>query len=367
MKKVLASLLCGVLLIGLVGCEKDEKKVTSTGIELGQYKGLTVYESVVETTDEAVQKYIDYILDAMADTKEKTQGVVAKGETITADYVGKVDGKEYTGSSKVAAQLVMTEGTFGVEGFETGLIGKEIGKTITLNLKFADDYADTTLAGKPVVYEVKITNVLEKIKPELTDEFVKENFSYLDVSTVEEFKNSCEKDVRISQVYDAVWQTALENSKVETYDAKELKELKDSYIEYNKSYIESAGYTLDAYFEMVGYTQETFEAEMEEYAKTSLKERLFIKAVAEKEKISVSEEDYLKKILAYAKNAGFDNEAEYLESTGNTKEDYMFSFLAIEVQELICESVVTTPDVEEDTTVAETKADEETEAATKAE
>ena len=94
--------------------------------------------------------------------------LVESGDIVNIDYVGKVDGQEFNGGSATGYHLTIGSGTF-IDGFEDGLIGKNVGETVDLNLKFPDNYTNNTdLAGKDVVFTVTV-NSISRV-PELTDE-----------------------------------------------------------------------------------------------------------------------------------------------------------------------------------------------------
>ena len=78
-------------------------------------------------------------------------------------------------------------------GFEDGLIGKNVGETVELNLTFPEDYSNNTdLAGKAVVFTVTINSIdteKEMVYDDLTDEYVSENFGNKGISTVDDLKS----------------------------------------------------------------------------------------------------------------------------------------------------------------------------------
>ena len=53
------------------------------------------------------------------------------------------------------------------------MIGMNIGETKDINLTFPENYKNTDLAGKAVVFKVTVNSIYEEQPQELNDEFVK--------------------------------------------------------------------------------------------------------------------------------------------------------------------------------------------------
>ena len=58
--------------------------------------------------------------------------------------------------------------------FESGLIGAKIGEEKEIELKFADDYPDKDIAGKPIIMKVETKRSRRRKLPELNDDFAKD-------------------------------------------------------------------------------------------------------------------------------------------------------------------------------------------------
>lgn len=95
-----------------------------------------------------------------ADPNKRT--TVQDGDTIHLDFTGYIDGKTFDGGGTggFGDDLEIGSGTY-IDGFEEGCIGHEIGETFELPLTFPDDYDNPNLAGKDVVFKVKILDILE--------------------------------------------------------------------------------------------------------------------------------------------------------------------------------------------------------------
>ena len=193
-----------MLTLGLTGCgEKD--RILYKSVNLNKFVELADYKNIkVDTTSDECKKVYDSVVAADVEDLDlyvqKTEGKVAKGDTANIDYGGKKDGVAFEGGTAKGHDLEIGSNSF-IDGFEEGLIGVEIGSTVDLNLTFPENYQSTDLAGKDVVFTVKVNYVKTKEaqKPE-------EYFGKMGFKTVEEYN----KDVsRFLNVRRSEWQLCI--------------------------------------------------------------------------------------------------------------------------------------------------------------
>ena len=168
------------------------------------YKALSVSAADVQVTDDELQTNLDYILSQFAETEQDTESTIQNGDSVNIDYVGSVDGIEFTGGNTNGQGATVTAGsTQYVEDFLTQIIGHKPGETFDVVVTFPDGYNDSTdangdpikLAGQEAVFSVTINYIAKSVTPELTDEFISKNIDPKYGSTVEEFKDTVRKDV----------------------------------------------------------------------------------------------------------------------------------------------------------------------------
>lgn len=168
------------------------------------YKALSVSAADVQVTDDELQTNLDYILSQFAETEQDTESTIQNGDSVNIDYVGSVDGIEFTGGNTNGQGTTVTAGsTQYVDDFLTQIIGHKPGETFDVVVTFPDGYNDSTdangdpikLAGQEAVFSVTINYIAKSVTPELTDEFISKNIDPKYGSTVEEFKNTVRKDV----------------------------------------------------------------------------------------------------------------------------------------------------------------------------
>ena len=94
------------------------------------------------------------------------------GDTAVIDFEGFDDGKPFEGGKGEDYSLEIGSGSF-VPGFEDQLIGLKAGDEKDLDITFPEDYVPD-LAGKSVVFKVKVKEVKGPQAPEVDDEFAKD-------------------------------------------------------------------------------------------------------------------------------------------------------------------------------------------------
>lgn len=328
-KKLTAILL--VLLMVLSGCGNgNDKKETSAGttegtteaeieplppliqienideyVTLGTYLGIEVEKGSAELTDKEIEEAIEDFLDYYKDYEQIKEGVVAKGDTVGIDYVGKLDGVAFQGGTG-SYDLKIGSGSF-IDGFEDGLIGAKVGETVDLNLTFPDPYKNNPdLAGKAVVFTVTVKYKLsaEKVRPEF-DQALAEKLKF---KTVEEMREN------IIKTLDEQKKTAVENNfMIALWDAViancEIKKHDDIYAEYYDSFIMqyesmAAQYmmTLEKFIEAYyGIKYDEFIGHAQDYATSCMEQELVCRAIAKNENMVVTDEDYAKTLAEYYK------------------------------------------------------------------
>lgn len=323
-------------------------------VELGEYKGLTVKIAPIEVTDEEILAQISANAgsDAMEDV---TEGTVEEGDTANIDYVGKLDGEAFDGGTAKGYDLEIGSGTF-IDGFEDGLVGVKIGDTVDLTLTFPESYPSEELAGKETVFTVTVNSV--KRMKELTSDLVNTitDGEYTDVDAYKEsvketlIKNK--EDSRDSEIKSDILSQISANSTVRDYPQEMLDygltNMQNAYKQMASQYDMEYADLLQNYF---GMTEEQFNEEALNVVKQNLDAEMYLKAIAEKEGIEVSDDDYEAACQRYADTYGYDSvddlKAAYDEDTIRISalQDKVLDFL------------------EENTTVEETT---ETEASTEA-
>ena len=285
-------------------------------VKVGNYKGLEYASQKASVTDEEVDVEIQRRLQKAAKTENSKTGKVENGDTINISFVGKIDGKEFEGGSSESTDITVGT-TQMIDGFVEGLIGKNVGESVTLNLKFPDDYGKTDLQGKAVEFKVTINSKKKISVPKLNKEFVKKNSKF---TTVKEYKEGVKKELLNqkqksidSTVKQELWSRIIDKSKANKYPEKELNEamsqankLEESY----KAQAQNYGMEWETYLKTVMRTDKKgFEKLKQEYAKNIVFNRMVMYSIARSENISLSNREYKKEILKILEDNGYDEES----------------------------------------------------------
>ncbi len=315
MKKRIVMLLTGIAAsaMALTGCS-GSKGLETDALTISVYKGVEIDEVAKpsEITDEDVENAIQSNLQMNATQEEVTDRPVEAGDIATIDFTGKIDGVEFEGGSATDYPLSIGSGLF-IEGFEDSVIGHSIGDTYDWTGQFPDDYQNADYAGKDVVFTITVKGIMKESIPELTDEFVKSVSK--ESKNVKEYKEEVNKmldeDNQRSyedQISQTVWQVVLDNTEIKKYPEDEVKEISENLINQYKSMAEFAEQDYETYIQsQMGYSVEEFEKQVEEAAKASIKQIMVTEAIADKEKIKLSDDKYKEQLKLIAKNYGYED------------------------------------------------------------
>lgn len=314
-RKIVYMMLIGTMAASTIlgGCSsKEENGLTTDDLTISQYKGIEVDASREgdEISNETVESQIASTIKNYAVSAEDGYEV-QDGDTVSIEYVGKIDGEVFDGGSTTGpTDLVIGSDSY-IDGFEDSCIGHKKGDTFDWNGSFPEDYGNTEYAGKDVTFTITIDDI--KVDPELTDELVQE---ISDTSkTVKEYKKEVKKNLEdaaketAEETFEStVWQTVMDNTTVENYPEDEVKDLCDSAIEQYESYAEANDMTYEDLIQNYqNTTVEEFESQLEESAKTVVKQQMVVDAIAEKEKIEPTKKEYKKMYKKIASTYGYDD------------------------------------------------------------
>ena len=350
MKKIFKVCMCGMVAATLIsGCsKKDVKETTQASTEatessaqetvatqdltnidngkvtLGEYKGIEVKKDAVEVTDEELQQAIDQDL-AAHEKKVDVDREVKDGDVVNIDYAGTKDGVAFDGGTAKGYDLTIGSNQF-IDGFESGLIGAKKGDKVSLNVTFPENYQNKDLAGKPVVFEVTVNSVQEKQVPELNDAYVQENTKS---KTVDEYKEETKQtllksknDAAEQKVKNDIYTAISANCKVEP----EQKAIDANYDNLIARYTnQAAAYGMDFTTFIGAFTgmkEEDFKTAAKTQAEEIVKQRLIVNAIAEKENITVSDDDRKE----VATELGYENAEELIKAEGQFEvDDYVMN------------------------------------------
>ncbi len=279
-------------------------------VTLGEYKGITAYRPPAEVTEEDIEKDIERERQKVARMVPVTDRPVAKGDTVNIDYEGFKDGVAFEGGQGADYDLKIGSNSF-IPGFEEGLIGKEDGEEIELDISFPEEYHSKDLAGEAVVFKVKINSITAQELPEVDDEFAKDISEF---DTLEEYKEDLrERLVKAANATsDGTFEDNLLAALVETSEMDiphvMIHDEMDRIVDEQRSQMRYQGIELEQYLEYMGMTLDHFQMQLHEPALNRIKSRLVIDKIVEVEGFEATDEEVTEEIKRMAELYGVDEE-----------------------------------------------------------
>ena len=146
---------------------------TLPSFELGSFDDISLERPIAPVTDEDVEKSIQALVDRVREYEPKPEGAKAeKGDKLTIDFTGKLDGVAFEGGTGGDVDLVLGSGSF-IPGFEDQLDGAAAGEQRLVKVRFPDEYSAKNLAGKDAEFDVTVKALEAPKAAEIDDEFAK--------------------------------------------------------------------------------------------------------------------------------------------------------------------------------------------------
>ena len=322
-------------------------------VTLGQYKGLEVPKSDLTVSEEEVEAELKKEQEKNGRMIDVDDRPAQKGDTVTLDYAGTVDGVAFDGGTATSYPLVLGSGSF-IPGFEDQLEGVSIGEEKEVHVTFPEDYHAEDLKGKEAVFTCTIQKISRRELPELDDDFA---MDVSDFDTLEEYKADLRQELEKKKEEsakrskeDAAVQKAVENASMELPQAM-ISTQAEQQVENFARRIQMQGMKIEQYLQYTGQTLEGMRKQMEPQAIQQIQTRLVLEAIAKAEDIQISEEKLAEELEKMAKMYGM--EADKLkEIMGDKEMDQLKEDLAVQ------EAVTFVADQAVEVEAAEEKAEE---------
>ena len=261
-------------------------------VTLGQYKGIEMPKAAPAVTDEEVEKELDRKVNEVARIITVDRPA-EEGDTAVIDYEGFLNGVPFEGGKDEGHELRLGSHSF-IPGFEEQVIGLSAGEEKDINVTFPEEYHAKDLAGKPVVFKVKVHEVKQTQVPDKDDELAKDisEFDTLDELRADIRANILnEKAEGIDRAFEnALLEKAAENASMDVPAAMIDEEVEKEMDRFDYQ-LRSQGMSLEQYSKMLGGDLSGFKNSIRPSAENQLKIRLTLEAVAEAEKLEAPEEE----------------------------------------------------------------------------
>ena len=271
-------------------------------VVLGEYIGIEIPKIEYTVTDEDIDNEIKSMLEKNARMVPVEDRQVQNGDFALIDFEGFVDGVAFEGGKGENFTLEIGSGQF-IPGFEEQLIGKGTGDEVEVNVTFPTEYHAAELAGQNAVFKVLIHGIKEKQLPEFDDEFAQETSSFdtadaLKENVKEKLAEQMEQKTK-QETESAVIEKVVTNAQIDLPDVMVESQI-DNIARDFEMRLTYQGMNLESYLAYLGMDMEGFRAQFKEQATRQVKSSLVLEAIAAKEGITASEEDFEAHLVSMA-------------------------------------------------------------------
>ena len=263
-------------------------------VTLPQYKGISVPAEEYTITDDELNTQINSILDQYATYDQIKDRAIEDGDVVNIDYVGSVDGEEFSGGNTNGNGTLVTAGSDAyIDDFLTQIIGHTPGETFNVEVTFPDPYENNPdLAGKDAVFVTTINYIQgDKQVPELTDEFVSQTAALADYGTAQGMKDTIRTSMENNKADNYVLQKVLDACQFSEFPADLVDQLVNVSMAQFESQASAYGLDMETARSMMGYDSEDAQREaMTASAQEQLKTVVMLEAIAKAEGLTVDED-----------------------------------------------------------------------------
>ncbi|HCC07503.1 MAG TPA: trigger factor [Clostridiales bacterium] len=275
---------------------------------LGDYKAAVIEKVSEEVTDEEVNEEVHKVAEGNARLVTVENRPAQMGDILTIDFEGFVDDVAFEGGKAENYEITIGSKTF-IDTFEDQLVGKNTGDNVEVNVSFPENYTSEDLAGKKAIFKVVINEITEKELPEIDDDFAQDVSEF---NTLDEYK---------SGIRSRIQEEKKESAKVEKENRAIRKVVESAKMDIPKIMIENQtdklihnfemrikqnGLTLEQYLQFSGQNMNSVRESLKNEAEEQVKTSLVLDAIVTEEKITVTEEEFEKKLEELATSMKFD-------------------------------------------------------------
>ncbi len=140
-------------------------------VELKDLDKITIEQPTVDVTDADLDEMFETLQNQHKTWKENKRKT-KKGDKLTIDFNGRVDGEDFEGGKAEAFELELGAGRM-IPGFEKDIIGMKVGEEKTIKVTFPDDYHAENLKGKEAEFDIVVNKTEGPVLPKVDEEFAK--------------------------------------------------------------------------------------------------------------------------------------------------------------------------------------------------
>jgi trigger factor len=271
-------------------------------VNLCDYSKISIPSAVHTVATQELDAEVVELLSCYTTSDTVTDRAIEDGDTVNIDYVGTVDDIAFDGGSTGGAGTDVTIGvTSYIDNFLEQLIGHTPGDSFDIHVTFPENYGVDNLNGRKAVFATTVNHIVEYSTPELTDEFISENFAEpYGWKNVEQMKATIHDDLQKIAVDRFLRDYIAENCTTENLPEEIVSHQELSMVDFYKGYAQSYGVAFEQFLQM--FLGVSDEAELIESNKPANEKAaqlyLFLQAIAEDAGLEAADgdvADYFKK------------------------------------------------------------------------
>ncbi len=279
-------------------------------MKLGNYKGLRARRPDITVKEAEIDKVLK--------NKQRENSVVytvddrpaRMGDQAILNFNARCGGKDIPGGQSRSYPLLLGSHTF-VKGFEEAVAGHSIGDRFEIRVTFPADYRIADLRQKEVIYHVHLTGLRIPEYQEINDEFARDFSEY---ETLADWRNAIREELAERHELSAYQKLTRElldqviaDSSVPV-DRDLLQDLAEDLYDDFLYDLEDSNMTLEKYCKRTGKNKRQIRAEKEAEAAQIIRQQSVLHAIANREHLTVTEEELAGEIAAMAAGEGEDPE-----------------------------------------------------------
>lgn len=281
-------------------------------MKLADYKGLKIKKNELQVEEKEVDNALDYLQKSRAKIITVNHRA-EKGNRVEIDFEVKNSGVKIENGESRNHPLILGAGGF-LPGFEEKLEGMKSNEEKEFSLKVPGKWSDKRVADKNLDFKVKMNLVQERILPDLNDEFAKSLGSFDSLNGLRDsIKDGLmqEKELKEKErIRLELIERIADNSEIDV-PRELINQETENMIDEFKANITVFGLDFETYLKEIKKTIDELKKEWENQAEKRVKIGICLKAIAEKEKIEVSDKEIeqakkdidSEKLKEYTKNA----------------------------------------------------------------
>ena len=291
----------------LVSVKKDEGFVATATVALQPELKLTKTTGFTSqcVTPEVTDKEIDTVLERRRNYAAELvphKGPAVKGNVVHMDFEGLLDGVAFKGGTAKDQSVQLGSGRM-IPGFEDGILGHKAGDEFEINVTFPQNYPNKELAGKPVVFKIKLHDVCVRQLPALNSDFAKK---VANLDTMDQLRAQIRQ-----QLHDGKHAAALNRAKdqilTQLADASEgelpsvlVETTYQQQMEQIQQQLQMQRLSLDRYLSQIHETRESFTAKVRSSAEKTSRVHMALLQIAQQENLLPTDEEIDKQLAERA-------------------------------------------------------------------